>query len=98
MNLRARTIIVLTGILLLTVMVVLPRSTEAGRLKWFGAEKTPPAKTAFAMNAGRTLPHQTPDIAVTASPHNATSIPIREMNPQPAFPQPEHAANNNQTV
>src|SRR5713101_4697951 len=98
MNLRARTIIVLTGILLLTVMVVLPRSTEAGRLKWFGAEKTPPEKTAFAMNAGRDLQDQKPDIAVTASYHNDTSIPIRETKPQPALPKTEHEANKNPKV
>src|ERR1700730_3760766 len=94
MKKRARIILVLTATLLLTSIVVLPRITEAGRFKWFGAEKTPPAKTAVASNAGQDLQDQQSDITVTASYHNDTSIPIRDMKPQPALPKTQHENEN----
>src|SRR5258707_10587895 len=83
MNLRARTIVVLTGILLLTVMVVVPRITEAGRFKWFGEEKTPSANLALASNPGQDLQDQKPDITSGASIQNDTSPNLRDMKPAP---------------
>src|SRR5712675_1472167 len=98
MKMRARTIVVLTATLLLTLIVLLPRITEAGRFKWFGGEKTPAANAEVVNNPGQDHPDQKPDITVTASYHNNTSIPIRDMKPQPALPKTEHEANKNPKV
>jgi len=98
MNLRAGTIIVLTATLLLTMVVLLPRITEAERFKWFGAEKTASPNGALDSNPGQDRQDQKPDITVTASYQNDTSIPLRDMKPQPVFSKGQHEANENPKI
>src|SRR6266487_5089996 len=98
MKKRARSIFLLTATLLLTLLILLPRITEAGRLKWFGAEKTPTANPALTSNPGRYPQDQKPDITVVASYQNDTSIRLRDMKPQPAIPKIEHEANKNPKI
>ena len=91
MNARARTIIVVTATLLLSMIVLLPRITKAARFKWFGPEKALSANLALAGNLAQ---EQKPDITVVASYHNDTSVPVRDMKPQPVLPKTEHENKN----
>ncbi len=83
MKMRPRTIVVLTATLLLTLIVLLPRITEAGRFKWIAEEKNAAANAARASNAGRDLQDQKPDITSGASIQNDTSPNLRDMAPAP---------------
>jgi hypothetical protein len=82
MNMRARWIIVLTATVLLGMLVLLPRISEAGRSGW--------TKDASALPAQ----DQKGDISVVASYHNDTSKPLREMKAQPALPKAQHENEN----
>src|SRR6266850_8496572 len=95
MNMRAKTIIVLTATLILTTIVILPRITKAGRFKWFGGEKTAAANAEVASNPGQDRPDQNPDVTVTASYHNDTSPPLRDMKQTKVGVKVEHEANEN---
>src|SRR5438132_5781604 len=95
MNRRARLIIVSTATLLLTLLILLPRITEAGRFKWFGAEKTLATNPVLNASPGQ---DQKPDITVVASYQNDTSEPLRDMKPKPAIPKTEHEANKNPKI
>jgi hypothetical protein len=87
---RARWIIILTATLLLTVLIVLPRISEAERFRWAGAE-TLSANPVLNSNPNQ---DQKGDISVVASYHNDTSIPLRDMKPQPALPKAQHENEN----
>src|ERR1700730_14904144 len=92
---RTRSMIIFAAALVLSATVMLlPRITEAGRFKWFGAKKNSPTNTALASNPGQVIQDQKPDITVTASYHNDTSMPVRDMKPQPALPKTEHENEN----
>jgi hypothetical protein len=67
---RGRLIIVLAAITLLIAIVVLPRISQAGRFKWFSAERTASAKQV------ETTPAQDQkfDITVVASYETAASL------------------------
>ncbi len=92
---RARWLIVLATTLLLTMLVLLPRITQARRFKWFAAENTLSANPALNANLGQ---DQKADITVTASYQNDTSIPLRDMKPQPATPKTVNEANKNPKI
>src|SRR6185503_8247911 len=91
---RGRLIIVLAAITLLIAIVVLPRISQAGRFKWFSAERTASARQV------ETTPAQDQkfDITVVASYHNDTSPPLRDMKPMPLFSKPQREANENPKI
>jgi hypothetical protein len=91
MKMRTRLVIVGTAALLLTVLTLLPRISEAERSKWFGGETALAANPLLNVPQG---PDQRADISVVASYHNDTSIPLRDMKPQPALQKAEHADKN----
>ena len=91
MKMRARWIITLTATLLLTLLILLPRISEAERFKWAGAEKTLSANPVLNSNPSQ---DQSGDITVVASYHNDTSIPLRNMKPQLAIPKAQHVNEN----
>src|SRR5258708_12246084 len=96
MKMRARTIVVITGTLLLTLLMLLPQITEAGGFNWFISKETPLVNqepTSSPGQAGQGQDHRA-DNPVVASYHNDTSIPIRKMKPHPPFPTTEHSNEN----
>ena len=96
MKMRARWITVLTATLLLTMLLILlPRISEAERFKWAGAEKILSANPVLNSNPNQ---DQKGDITVVASYHNDTSIPLRDMKPQPVFSKGQHEANENPKI
>src|SRR3979409_2135476 len=94
MKMRARWIIVLTATLLLAVLIMLPQISEAGRAGVLTGE-TLSANPASNLNPTQ---DQKGDITVVASYHNDTSIPLRDMKPQPVFSKGEHEANENPKI
>jgi hypothetical protein len=98
MKRRTRAIIVLTAALLLTTVVLLPRVTEAKRLKVSSAVKNLSLTSALTNNLGPNGQDQKGDITVVESYHNDTSIPLRKMKPQPVFSKGEHEANENPKI
>lgn len=87
---RTRWIVLLTAVLLLTMLMLLPRISEAGRSVLL-------SETALAAIPPTNLipiQDQRADISVVASYHNDTSIPLRDMKPQPALQKQEHANKN----
>jgi fibronectin type III domain protein len=91
MRMRARWIVVLTVTLLLSMLILLPRISDAERFKWIGAEKTLAANPVLNGNPNQ---DQKGDITVVASYHNDTSKPLRDIKPQPALQKAEHANKN----
>ncbi len=80
-KMRTRWIVLLTAVLLLTMLMLLPRISEAGRSVLL-------SETALAAIPPTNLipiQDQRADISVVASYHNDTSIPLRDMKPQPAL-------------
>src|SRR6266850_1977503 len=99
MKMRARWIIVLTTALLVGLLTLPPRISEAEHFKWAGAEKAPAVNPVLSSN-----PNQDPtqdqrgDVTVVESYHNDTSKPLRDMKPQPVFSKSEHEANENPKI
>src|SRR5882672_2937549 len=91
MNMRTRWIIVVTATLLLTMLILLPRISEAERFKWLGGETALAANPALNVSPPQ---DQKGDITVVASYHNDTSIPLRDMKPQPALSKGQHEIEN----
>src|SRR2546430_1050597 len=90
-KMRARWIVILTATLLLTLLILLPRISEAERSRWTGTGNTLGANPLANNNPTQ---DQKADITVVASYHNDTSIPLRKMKPQPVLPKAEHANEN----
>src|SRR6186997_3056108 len=88
MNMRGRFIIVIGSLLLLLAIVMLPRISEAGRFKWFAAAQVSTAPVYPAAP----VQDQKFDITVVASYQNDTSIPLRDMKPQPVVMKTEREA------
>src|SRR6185295_9013597 len=91
MKMRTRWIVVITATLLLTLLMLLPRISEAGR------SGQPMLETAAAANSTSNLnapQDQKGDITVVASYHNDTSKPLRDMKPQPLVPKAVHENEN----
>src|SRR5882672_4593188 len=88
---RARWIVILTATLLLTLLIMLPRISEAKRFKWADTENT---LSANPLPNNNPIQDQKGDITVVASYHNDTSIPLSKMKPQPVLPKAEHANEN----
>ena len=90
MKMRTRWIVVVTAALLLTTLILLPRISEAGRsrLQAKRAGSKPVQQPSIQTQ------DQKADITVVASYHNDTSIPLRDMKPQPALQKAEHANKN----
>src|SRR5882672_5667113 len=99
MKMRARWIIVLTTALLVGLLTLPPRISEAEHFKWAGAEKAPAVNPVLSSN-----PNQDPtqdqrgDVTVVESYHNDTSKPLRDMKPQPVFSKGQHEANENPKI
>ncbi len=91
MRMRTLSIILLAAALLLTTVVVLPRIIEAKRLRDSKAEMSPPVTSVANVNSNQ---DQKDNITVVASYHNDTSIPLRDMKPQPILSKAEHADKN----
>src|SRR6476620_455465 len=88
---RTRWLIVITATLLLGVLMLLPRISEAGRSKWLGSE------TAGTVNLDPNVtqgPAERAEISVVASYHNDTSKPLRDIKPQPLVPKAVHENEN----
>ena len=90
MKMRTRWIVALMATLLLSLLILLPRISEAGRSGLLSND-TLAANPSANLNA---IQDQRADIAVVASYHNDTSIPLRDMKPQPALQKQEHANKN----
>src|SRR6266511_5402769 len=91
MKTRARLLIVLAATLLLATLIVLPRISEAKRFGWFGQEKVLSASLPTTVSPDQ---DQKADIAVVASYQNDTSIPLRDMKPQPVVSKGQHENEN----
>ena len=89
MNSRLRWMIVIAAALLLTTVILLPRIIEAKRLKALNANKSLAVTPTLSPNQD-----QGGNITVVASYHNDTSIPLRDMKPQPAQSKPRSADKN----
>ena len=87
----ARWLIVLATILGLVAVVVLPRISEAGSLQWYAPDAAPVVSAVPPQD-------QKSDITVTASYQNDTSIPLRDMKPQPVFSKTQREANKNPKI
>src|SRR6185436_3105218 len=86
---RTRLLIVIAAALLLAVLSLLPRISEAERSKWLGGQTAQAANTDAIQGQD-----QKGDISVVASYHNDTSKPLRDMKPMPAIPKAEHSNEN----
>src|ERR1044072_1714752 len=92
---KTRLIILIAAALLLTTTVILaPRISEARRSKWLGGQPALASSAAFNVIQDKDQKDQKGDITVVASYHNDTSIPLRDMKPQPALQKAEHADKN----
>jgi hypothetical protein len=91
MNMRARWLTVLTATMVLALLVVLPRISEAERSKWSNDNNQP---NAYPASNGAPTQDQKGDISVVASYHNDTSKPLREMKAQPVLPKAQHENEN----
>jgi hypothetical protein len=91
MKMRTKAIILFTAAMLLTTVIVLPRIIEAKRLRALNADKS----LSVAPLLTPSVPQdQRGDITVVASYHNDTSIPLRDMKPQPLVPKGVHENEN----
>ncbi|HKB66479.1 MAG TPA: fibronectin type III domain-containing protein [Pyrinomonadaceae bacterium] len=95
MKMRTKAIILFTAALLLTTVIVLPRIIEAKRLNTLNADKSLSVSPLLTSSVPQ---DQKGDITVVASYHNDTSIPLRDMKPQPVFSKGEHEANENPKI
>jgi hypothetical protein len=96
---RTRSIIIVTAALLLTaVVVILPRTIEAKRLKASSADKNLSLTSALTINPNPAPQNQNGDVTVVESYHNDTSKPLRDMKPQLLFFQGDHEANLNPKI
>ena len=86
MKMRTKALVLLTTALLITAVVMLPRIIEAKRLK---AQSVKNFSLTTVVNQD-----QKANIQVVASYQNDTSIPLRDMKPQPALQKAEHANKN----
>lgn len=94
---RARWITLLTATLLLTLLILLPRISEAEHSKWLGAETAPATNRALNVSQSpnfNQIQDQKADIQVVASYHNDTSKPLRDMKAKPAFYKQQHENEN----
>src|SRR5258708_39174051 len=92
MKMRARTIVVITGTLLLTLLMLLPQITEAGGFNWFISKETPLVNqepTSSPGQAGLGVEHRAyiPDVG---SYHNDTTLPIPNIKTPPPLPHNEN--------
>jgi len=102
MKMRTRAIVMVTAaLLLITVVILVPRIIEAKRLQELSADKSISVTPALTSNPGQERDQkpgqerdQKADITVTESYENDTSIPLRDMKPQPAIPKAQHANEN----
>lgn len=91
MRTRTKWILAVTATLMLvSLILLLPRITEAGRSGLL-SKNEPAVNTPANLNP---IQDQKGDIIVVASYHNDTSIPLRDMKPQPALQKQEHADKN----
>src|SRR5215831_14216396 len=93
MKFRARSIIVLAAVLLLTSVVVLPRVIDAQRSKNTAVEKTPSLTAISYSSVG-----QSNNVTVGESVHNDTSPPLRDMKQEQANKKAEKEANENPKI
>ena len=91
MKMRTKAIVLFTAALLLTTVIVLPRIIEAKRLKAVNANQSLSFSPLFTPSVPQ---DQKNDIKVVASYHNDTSIPLRDMKPQPLVPKGVHENEN----
>jgi len=91
-------IIVMAALLLTTVVMLLPRTIEAKRLKAVSADKNLSLPSALTNHTNQVTQDQNGDVAVVESYHNDTSKPLRDMKPQPVFSKSEHEANENPKI
>ena len=86
---RSRFFIVLAAVLLLALIVILPRISQAGRVGTQPVDEIPSVDLTFT---GEPIQNQKFDIKVVASYKNDTSIPLRDMKPQPVVMKTEREA------
>src|SRR6185436_18362932 len=91
MKMRTKAIILFTAALLLTTVIVLPRIIEAKRLRALNADKSLSVSPLLTTSIPQ---DQKGDITVVASYHNDTSIPLRDMKPQPLVLKGVHENEN----
>jgi hypothetical protein len=94
---RARWITLLTATLLLSLLILLPRISEAEHSKWLGTESAPATNPALNVSQSPNFNQnqdQKADIQVVASYHNDTSKPLRDMKAKPAFYKQQHQNEN----
>src|SRR5215813_10135868 len=93
MKLRARSIIALVAVLLLTTIVVLPRVIDAQRSRNVAAEKNPSLTAISYASLG-----QNNKVTVGESVHNDTSPPLRDMKQEKVNKKVEKEANENPKI
>src|SRR5215472_609455 len=93
MKLRARSIIALATVLLLTTIVVLPRVIDAQRSKHTTVDKDPSLTAISYASLG-----QNHNVTVGESVHNDTSPPLRDMKQEKASKRAEKEANENPKI
>src|ERR1051325_5642257 len=86
---RTRLLIVIAAALLLAVLSLLPRISEAERSKWLGGQTAQAANNDAVQGQD-----QRGDISVVASYHNDTSKPLRDIKPHPLVPKAVHENEN----
>ncbi len=91
MKMRTKAIILFTAALLLTTVIVLPRIIEAKRLRALNADTSLSVSPLLTPSVPQ---DQKGEIRVVASYHNDTSIPLRDMKPQPLVPKAVHENEN----
>ncbi len=91
MKMRTKAIILFTAALVLTTVIVLPRIIEAKRLRALNADKSLSVSPLLTPSVPQ---DQKGEIRVVASYHNDTSIPLRDMKPQPLVPKAVHENEN----
>ena len=92
---RARIILVAILVLQLGLIVVLPRISEAGPVNPFSARDTATLNPAPGAGLGQDIKQ---NMTVSGSYRNDTSIPLRDMKPQPVFTKGEREANRNPKI
>ena len=91
MKTRARLLIILAATLPLATLIMLPRISEAKRFGWFGQDNVLSVSLPLTGSPGQ---DQKADITVVASYQNDTSIPVRDMKPQPVLSKGQHENEN----
>ena len=93
MKLRARSIITLATVLLVTTIVVLPRVIDAQRSRHTTVEKDPSLTAISYASLG-----QNNNVTVGESVHNDTSPPLRDMKQVKTSKKAEKEANENPKI